>query len=81
MYLTNCETYQLKTDLMPRSVHSRNGIGRSTIFNSENYSVAKISDIVAKEKKIKNGEIGVRYFYYREVIFKGNSFISLYLSK
>ena len=60
MYLTKCEIYQLKTDLMSRSLHSRTRVGRSTTYNSENYSADKISDIVAKEiKKIKNGETGL----------------------
>ena len=62
MYLTNCEIYQLKTDLMSKSVSSRTRVRRSTTKNSENSSPDKISKIITKEiKKIKNGETGLLF--------------------
>ena len=51
MYLTNCEIYQLKTDLMSKSVSSRTRVRRSTTKNSENSSPDKISKIITKEIK------------------------------
>lgn len=62
MYLTNPEISQLKKNLMSKAFSNSRGSNRSTSLNTIDFNSAKISNIVSKEiKKIKNGEIGIRF--------------------
>ena len=63
MYLTNIEIIKLKKNLMSTATSKSRGNNRSnTSLNTISTNSAKISQIVSKEiKKIKNGEIGVRF--------------------